>query len=103
MHAGLRPGIPASAWQVMRLPTEERVPGASAVARFVGVEACEDADGHVLCDLFAREDESGVWFEEYPDNLRSESSRDMPWRSDSQSHALHPATCAASFLIPAAL
>ena len=32
-------GYRPSAWQVKRLLTEERVPGASAVARFVGVEA----------------------------------------------------------------
>ena len=53
-----------SAWQVKRLLTEERVPEASAVARFVGVEAYEAAGGQVLRDLFARDDESGVWFED---------------------------------------
>ena len=53
-----------SAWQVKRLLTEERVPGASAVARFVGVEAYEAAGGQVMRDLFARDDESGVWFED---------------------------------------
>ena len=47
-----------------RLLTEERVPGASAVARFVGVEAYETAGGQVLRDLFARDDEIGVWFED---------------------------------------
>ena len=57
-------GYRPSAWQVKRLLTEERVPGASAVARFVGVEAYEAAGGHVLRDLFARDDESGVWFED---------------------------------------
>ena len=34
-------GYRPSAWQVKRLLTEERVPGASAIARFVGVEAKE--------------------------------------------------------------
>ena len=53
-----------SAWQVKRLLTEERIPGASAVARFVGVEAYEAAGGQVLRDLFAHDDESGVWFED---------------------------------------
>ena len=53
-----------SAWQVKRLLTEERVPGASAVARFVGVEAYEAAGGTVLRDLFADEYEHGVWFED---------------------------------------
>ena len=57
-------GYRPSAWQVKRLLTEERVPGASAVARFVGVEAYEAADGQVLHDLFARDDESDVWFED---------------------------------------
>ena len=33
-----------------------------AVARFVGVEAA--AGGRMLRDLFARDDESGVWFED---------------------------------------
>ena len=57
-------GYRPSAWQVKRLLTEERVPGATAVARFVGVEAYEAAGGTVLRDLFARDDESGVWFED---------------------------------------
>ena len=57
-------GYRPSAWQVKRLLTEERVPGASSVARFVGVEAYEAAGGAVLRDLFARDDESGVWFED---------------------------------------
>ena len=53
-----------SAWQVKRLLTEERIPGASAVARFVGVEAYEAAGGQVMRDLFADECEDGVWFED---------------------------------------
>ena len=57
-------GYRPSAWQVKRLLTEERVPGASAIARFVGVEAYEAAGGQVLRDLFAHDDESGVWFED---------------------------------------
>ena len=56
-------GYRPSAWQVKRLLTEERVPGATAIARFVGVEAYEAAGGVVLRDLFARDDETGVWFE----------------------------------------
>ena len=47
-----------------RLLTEERIPGASAIARFVGVDAYEAAGGIVLRDLFAHDDETGVWFEE---------------------------------------
>ncbi len=57
-------GYRPSAWQVKRLLTEERVPGATAIARFVGVEAYEAGGGQVLRDLFARDDESGVWFED---------------------------------------
>ena len=57
-------GYRPSAWQVKRLLTEERVPGGTAIARFVGVEAYEAAGGPVMRDLFARDDESGVWFED---------------------------------------
>ena len=57
-------GYLPTAWQVKRLLTEERVPGATAIARFVGVDAYEAAGGQVLRDLFARDDESGVWFED---------------------------------------
>ncbi|MXY38586.1 MAG: chromosome partitioning protein ParB [Rhodospirillaceae bacterium] len=57
-------GYRPSAWQVKRLLTEERVPGVAAIARFVGVEAYEVAGGQVLRDLFAHDDESGVWFED---------------------------------------
>ena len=53
-----------AAWQVKRLLTEERVPGASAIARFVGVEAYEALGGQVMRDLFADEYEHGVWFED---------------------------------------
>ena len=47
-----------------RLLTEERVPGSSSVARFVGVAPYEAAGGQVLRDLFSRDDESGVWFDD---------------------------------------
>ena len=57
-------GYRPAAWQVKRMLTEERVPGASAVARFVGVEDYEVAGGKVLRDLFADEHEHGVWFED---------------------------------------
>ena len=57
-------GYRPSAWQVKRLLTEERVPGASAIARFIGVDAYEAVGGTVMRDLFARDDESGVWFED---------------------------------------
>ena len=57
-------GYRPSAWQVKRLLTEERIPGATAVARFVGVEAYEAAGGKVLRDLFSGEDDSAVWFDD---------------------------------------
>ena len=53
-----------SAAQVKRLLTEERVPGGTAIARFVGVDAYEAAGGQVMRDLFADEYEHGVWFED---------------------------------------
>ena len=57
-------GYRPSAGQVKRLLTEERVPGRTAIARFVGVDAYEAAGGAVLRDLFADEHEHGVWFED---------------------------------------
>ena len=57
-------GYRPSAWQVKRLLTEERIPGTSAVARFVGVEPYEAAGGKVLRDLFSRDDDSAVWFDD---------------------------------------
>ena len=57
-------GYRPSAGQVKRLLTEERVPGGTAIARFVGVDAYEAAGGAVMRDLFADEREHGVWFED---------------------------------------
>ena len=57
-------GYRPAAWQVKRMLTEERVPANSAMARFVGIEDYEAAGGPVLRDLFADEDESGIWFED---------------------------------------
>ena len=57
-------GYRPSAWQVKRLLAEERIPGTSAVARFVGVEAYEAAGGKVLRDLFSKDDDSAVWFDD---------------------------------------
>ena len=57
-------GYRPSAGQVKRLLTEERVPGGSAIARFVGVDVYEAAGGAVMRDLFAEEYEHGVWFED---------------------------------------
>ena len=59
-NQGYRP----SAGQVKRLLTEDRVQANSAMALFVGVDAYEAAGGAVLRDLFADEDESGIWLED---------------------------------------
>ena len=61
---GYRPG----AWQIKRLLTEDRVPATSAIARFVRLEAYEAAGGKIDRDLFAEEDERGIWFDD-PDLL----------------------------------
>ena len=57
---GYRPG----AWQIKRMLTEDRVAARTAIARFVGVEAYEAADGAVTRDLFADEDDNGVWLDD---------------------------------------
>ena len=59
-----RPG----AWQVKRLLTEDRVSATSAIAVFVGTQAYEAAGGQSDRDLFAEEDERGIWFDD-PDLL----------------------------------
>ena len=61
---GYRPG----AWQIKRLLTEDRIPATSAIVRFVGLEAYEAAGGQIDRDLFAEEDERGIWFDD-PDLL----------------------------------
>ena len=61
---GYRPG----AWQIKRLLTEDRIPATSAIARFVGLEAYEATGGRIDRDLFAEEDERGIWFDD-PDLL----------------------------------
>ena len=61
---GYRPG----AWQIKRLLTEDRVAATSAIARFVGIGAYEAAGGKIDRDLFAEEDERGIWFDD-PDLL----------------------------------
>ena len=57
---GYRPG----AWQVKRMLTEDRVQGNAEIARFVGIENYEAAGGTLTRDLFAEEDDRGVWFDE---------------------------------------
>ena len=57
---GYRPG----AWQIKRMLTEDRVAARTAIARFVGVEAYEAAGGAVTRDLFADDDDNGVWLDD---------------------------------------
>ena len=61
-------GYRPSGWQIKRMLTEDRVPVASAIAQFVGVDAYEVAGGIVDRDLFADQDEWGIWFAD-PDLL----------------------------------
>ena len=57
-------GYRPSGWQIKRMLTDDRVPATSMTARFVGVEAYEAAGGVVDRDLFADEDEQGIWLED---------------------------------------
>ena len=57
---GYRPG----AWQIKRMLTEDRIAARTAIARFVGIEAYETAGGAVTRDLFADEDDNGVWLDD---------------------------------------
>ena len=53
----------SSGWQIKRMLTEDRVPATSITAHFVGVDTYEAAGGRVDRDLFAAEDERGVWLD----------------------------------------
>ena len=66
VYEELRTGhVRPSPWQVRRRLAEGRVPGSSALARFVGVEAYEAAGGALDRDLFAGDDEGeGLWFDD---------------------------------------
>ena len=60
VYEALRTGhVRPSPWQVRRRLAEGRVPGASALARFVGVEAYEAAGGALDRDLFADDEGEG--------------------------------------------
>ena len=66
VYEELRTGhVRPSPWQVRRRLAEGRVPGSSALARFVGVEAYTAAGGALDRDLFADDDEGeGLWFDD---------------------------------------
>ena len=53
-----------SVWQIRRFLTEGRVPATAAIAQFVGVDAYEQAGGALTRDLFAEEDDRGIWFDD---------------------------------------
>ena len=53
-----------SVWQIRRLLTEGRIPATAAIAQFVGVAAYEAAGGALTRDLFAEEDDRGIWFDD---------------------------------------
>ena len=57
---GCRPG----AWQIKRMLTGDRVGANTAVARFVGLAAYEAAGGTVTRNLFADEDDNGIWLDD---------------------------------------
>ena len=57
-------GYRPSGWQIKRMLTQDRIPAAAAIATFVGVDAYEAAGGIVDRDLFADQDEWGIWFED---------------------------------------
>ena len=57
-------GYRPTAWHIKRQLTETRVPGNAAIARFVGAEDYEAAGGVLDRDLFADEEDAGVWFED---------------------------------------
>ena len=57
-------GYRPSGWQIKRMLTQDRIPAAAAIATFVGVDAYEAAGGAVDRDLFADQDEWGIWFED---------------------------------------
>ncbi len=63
---GYRPG----AWQIKRMLTEDRIPATSDIARLIGIEAYEAAGGKIDRDLFAEEDERGIWLDD-PDLLNT--------------------------------
>ena len=77
-------GYRISAWQVRRLLTDERVPAGSDLARFVGVDDYEAAGGAVLRDLFADEEERGVWLED-PALLEELAGKKLKTEADAQS------------------
>ena len=51
-------------YHVREILLEDRVRGDSRVAQFVGMDDYEQAGGGVTRDLFAAEDESGIWLED---------------------------------------
>ena len=53
-----------SLYQIRRLLTEGRIPATASIARFIGADAYEAAGGALTRDLFAEEDDRGIWFDD---------------------------------------
>ena len=53
-----------SLYQIRRLLAEGRIPGTAAIAQFIGADAYEAAGGALTRDLFAEEDDRGIWFDD---------------------------------------
>ena len=108
-------GYRPSARQVKRRLTDGRVPADAAIARYVGVETYEAAGGAVTRDLFADDDESGVWLDD-PEILRglamerleaaaeelrtrwawAEVHLDVDWATTARYWRVHPEPCEAT-------
>ena len=61
--------------------TEDRVPAAARIARFVGIDAYETAGGNVTRDLFANDDEQGTWLDD-PTLLNTLATRELEAAAD---------------------
>ena len=55
-------GYRPNAHQIKRSLTQDQIPARSSIAQFVGIESYEAAGGAVTRDLFADDNDNGVWF-----------------------------------------
>ena len=79
-------GYRPSGWQIRRMLTADRVPATSITAHFVGFETYAAAGGRVDRDLFADEDERGVWLED-PDLLDKLATESLQATADRSQRA----------------
>ncbi len=54
-----------NSYNIRNMLLESKVQGNSRLARFVGIDAYEEAGGTILRDLFADEDDRGLWLDDY--------------------------------------